>query len=72
MTIESKSWNWKIVNANKEREWLLPSQEVYYLIDRWKTLNKKSVLDLGCGIGRHALLFSKLWIRFVRRCNNEG
>lgn len=59
MTIESKSWNWKIVNANKEREWLLPSQEVYYLIDRWKTLNKKSVLDLGCGIGRHALLFSK-------------
>lgn len=47
MTIESKSWNWKIVNANKEREWLLPSQEVYYLIDRWKTLNKKKCFRFG-------------------------
>lgn len=57
--IESKGWNWKIVENEKEKIWKNPSVESYYLLNRWKLQDKKHFLDLGCGLGRHSILFGK-------------
>lgn len=57
--IESKGWNWEIVKDDKNCIWKNPSIESYYLLDRWKKQNKKNFLDLGCGLGRHSILFGK-------------
>lgn len=57
--VESKGWNWKIVKNEEEEIWKNPSVESYYLLNRWKSQDKKYFLDLGCGLGRHAILFGK-------------
>ncbi len=57
--IESKGWNWKIVKENQEEIWKNPSIESYYLLNRWTSQGKKEFLDLGCGLGRHSILFGK-------------
>lgn len=58
--IESKGWNWEIVKEEeKNNRWKEPSIESFYLVNRWKSQNKKAFLDLGCGLGRHAILFGK-------------
>lgn len=57
--IESKEWNWKIVSDENAEKWLEPSIESYYLMARWGSQGKKEFLDLGCGLGRHTILFAK-------------
>lgn len=57
--VESKGWDWKIVKNENEEFWKNPSVESYYLLNRWKLQNKKYFLDLGCGLGRHSILFGK-------------
>lgn len=58
--IESKAWDWEKVEENeKEKIWLQPCIESYFLINRWKQQNKKSFLDIGCGLGRHTIQFAK-------------
>lgn len=57
--IESKGWDWKIVKDDEDCIWKKPSIESYYLLYRWKTQSKKKILDLGCGLGRHSILFGK-------------
>ena len=59
MENETKPWNWEIVKGSYEDKWMIPSQEIYYLVNRWQQEGIKSVLDLGCGIGRHSILFSQ-------------
>lgn len=54
--IKSKGWNWSIV---KDEVWKIPSIESFYLERKWKDSNKINLLDLGCGIGRHSILFGK-------------
>lgn len=54
--MESKGWDWERI---KEEKWDIPSEDIYYLINRWKNLNKIRFLDLGCGKGRHALFFAR-------------
>lgn len=54
--IKSKAWNWDIALAP---QWEEPAPEVYPLLNRWRKQKFKTLLDLGCGVGRHALLFSK-------------
>ena len=54
--IKSKEWNWEEVTDNF---WNEPSEDVYYYVNRWKKKNYKSFLDLGCGLGRHSLLFAE-------------
>lgn len=56
--VESKAWKWEIVKNDDENIWKNPSIESYYLINRWKDQDKKDFLDLGCGIGRHTILFA--------------
>ncbi|MCR5308259.1 MAG: class I SAM-dependent methyltransferase, partial [bacterium] len=50
----SKTWDWK---KNEGVEWLEPSMESFYFANKWIKENKKRVLDLGCGLGRHSMLF---------------
>ena len=57
--VESKGWNWNLVKEDKEYIWKNPSKESYYLLNRWKTQEKREFLDLGCGMGRHSILFGK-------------
>lgn len=57
--IESKGWNWEIVKGEGESIWKNPSIESFYLLNKWQNENKKEFLDLGCGIGRHSILFGK-------------
>ena len=57
--IKSKGWNWNIVTDDKAEMWKNPSIESYYLLHRWKSQSKKTFLDLGCGLGRHSILFGK-------------
>ncbi|PMQ02043.1 MAG: SAM-dependent methyltransferase [Dictyoglomus sp. NZ13-RE01] len=54
--MESKGWNWEKI---KDERWDIPSEDVYYLAHRWKEQGKLKFLDLGCGVGRHALFFLK-------------
>lgn len=54
--VNSKEWNWK--KADK-KSWLLPSEESIYLADKWAHEGVHSILDLGCGLGRHSILFAK-------------
>ena len=57
--IKSQGWDWTIVKEDKTSIWKNPSQESFYLLNRWKSQNKKDFLDLGCGLGRHSILFAK-------------
>lgn len=53
---KTKAWNWSEANR---KIWLEPSEESYYLAHRWKAQGRQSVLDLGCGLGRHSILFAQ-------------
>ena len=62
---ESKGWAWANVS---EKIWLEPCEESYYYAHKWMKDYKElfpdserfpSVLDLGCGLGRHSILFAK-------------
>lgn len=49
-------WNWTGVS---DSFWRIPSPDVYFLLHRWRDTARLRLLDLGCGLGRHALLFAK-------------
>jgi len=57
--IKSKGWDWAVVSEEQVDTWKTPSTESFYLLNRWKNQNKKDFLDLGCGLGRHTVLFAK-------------
>jgi len=52
----SRPWDW---SKNTQDFWNSPSEEAYFLVNRWKGKDYKSFLDLGCGLGRHSLLFAQ-------------
>ena len=54
--VRSKEWNWK--NAQQE-EWMTPSEDSFYLAAKWAAEGAHSILDLGCGMGRHAVYFAQ-------------
>ena len=57
--VKSQGWKWENVSEDWNNIWKTPSMESYYLLHRWKEQNKNSFLDLGCGIGRHSILFAE-------------
>lgn len=61
--VESKAWNWNVVEGDHKKYWLEPAVESYYLIDRWQNQGKQNFLDLGCGLGRHTIQFAKAGFR---------
>jgi len=54
--VASKEWDW---NEADKSIWTNPCEESYYYAKKWKSEGRKSILDLGCGLGRHAILFAK-------------
>lgn len=54
--VKPKGWNWKEAN---EVLWTNPCEESYFYANKWKREGKKTILDLGCGLGRHSILFAK-------------
>ncbi len=55
--MQGASWNWAAVE--ERQTWEDPAEESYYLAHRWKRDGRRRVLDLGCGLGRHSLLFAR-------------
>lgn len=55
----SKGWQWETLQEDQREYWRNPSEESYYLVNRWKEQGKQEFLDLGCGMGRHSVLFGK-------------
>ena len=49
-------WDW---NVEKRKKWLKPAPGMDQLARRWKKLNFQTLLDRGCGPGRHAIYFAK-------------
>ena len=56
--VKSKGWNWQMVAGDDAEVWKNPAPETFYLLSRWKKQNKRTFLDLGCGLGRHTVLFA--------------
>ena len=54
--IDSKYWDWE---NEKDKLWLTPCEESYYFCEKWQHEGRRSILDLGCGLGRHSILFAK-------------
>jgi cyclopropane fatty-acyl-phospholipid synthase-like methyltransferase len=57
---QSKEWDWSSVEQNK---WIRPSEDSIYLAKKWQEEGVHSILDLGCGRGRHALYFTQKGFR---------
>jgi SAM-dependent methyltransferase len=56
-TVKSKGWDWSKVDTNS---WRSVSDEFLPVALRWKESGKKTVLDIGCGRGRHSLFLAEL------------
>lgn len=56
----SKPWNWAL---SENPAWLDPSDEGRAIAERWKNHGVESVLDFGCGLGRHAIFFAQRGFR---------
>jgi len=55
--IKSKAWGWDW-DSSVAPWWEEPAAETYPLLTRWNKAGFKKLLDLGCGIGRHAIFFA--------------
>ena len=49
-------WDW---NDEKTRRWLEPAAGMEQLLQRWQALGFRTLLDRGCGPGRHAVYFAQ-------------
>ena len=56
---DSKGWDWKQLEGERKKLWQEPAIEYYYIAERWKNEGFKTALDLGSGLGRHAIALSK-------------
>jgi len=54
---KSKAWSWNW-DSSVAPWWEEPAAEAYPLLTRWSKKRFKKILDLGCGIGRHSILFA--------------
>ncbi len=53
----SQSWQW---NKVTDKFWEQSSPEVFPVVQRWQEQKYNSLLDLGCGTGRHSIFFAEL------------
>lgn len=61
--IKSKGWDWENVKKGEYSAHLTPIEYTYYYANIWKDKGCKTVLDLGTGLGRHAICFAKHGLR---------
>lgn len=57
--VNSKGWEWNKLSNDTGCIWKNPALESYGLMHRWKDRGMRDFLDLGCGLGRHAMLFGR-------------
>ena len=57
--MQSKGWDWENVNKGVKSTHLKPTEFGYYYAHTWKEAGHEKVLDLGTGLGRHAICFAK-------------
>ena len=57
--VQSKGWDWKNVNEAYRLTHLKPTEDSFNCAQIWKEAGYESVLDLGAGLGRHAICFAK-------------
>ena len=57
--IKSQGWNWSMVQGESAESWKIPAVESFWMAERWKAEGKRDILDLGCGLGRHSILFAR-------------
>jgi len=63
------NWNWDKVS---DKFWSEPAEDVYFLLHRWRKTSRLTVLDLGCGLGRHSLLFAADRFRVTAMDSSES
>ena len=54
-----EAWDERWMMPEGRADWLVPHPAVAALVPVLKARNTQRVLDLGCGVGRHALLFAE-------------
>ena len=54
-----EAWDEKWATPEGRADWLVPHQAVAAIVPMLRARGATSVLDLGCGVGRHALLFAE-------------
>ena len=54
-----EAWDERWTTSEGRADWLAPHPAVVALIPLLKARGVQHVLDLGCGVGRHALLFAE-------------
>jgi len=60
MTVTAvEAWNERWATPEGRADWLAPHPAVAAVVPMLKARGARHVLDLGCGIGRHALLFAE-------------
>lgn len=52
----TKAWDWA---KNTDNKWLKPCIESAFLVERWQSEGLTKFLDLGCGLGRHAVYMAQ-------------
>ena len=53
------AWNQRWQSEEGRADWLRPNEDVSALIDQLQQNGPVKALDLGCGVGRHALAFAR-------------
>src|SRR5215468_10195382 len=54
-----EAWDERWATPEGRADWLVPHPAVAALVPMLKARRAQHVLDLGCGVGRHALLFAQ-------------
>src|SRR5258708_16617985 len=54
-----EAWDERWATPEGRADWLVPHPAVATLVPVLKSRGTQHVLDLGCGVGRHALLFAE-------------
>ena len=54
-----EAWDERWATSEGRADWLVPHPAVAALLPVLKARGTQHVLDLGCGVGRHALLFAE-------------
>src|SRR5215467_5046804 len=54
-----EAWDERWATPEGRADWLVPHPAVAALVPMLKARGAQHVLDLGCGVGRHALLFAE-------------
>ena len=59
LTTAIEAWDKRWATAEGRADWLEPEADVVALLPELKARGARTALDLGCGVGRHALFLAE-------------